>query len=305
MPILEPWGDPPMYPAKRPPIDASEERTAFRRAVLPGFFKALGIRALSGRDLSPADRIGTPLVMVVNDVFAREFFPGENPIGQLVVMPGGRNPTEYEIVGIVDSARTELVGEGPYASVYVSANQRPLNSVNILIRSTLPPETLTGAVQKLVAARDPEIPVDPLVSMENIVGESLTPQRVTTVTLTTFSVIALLLASLGLYGVLTHYVTQRTHEIGVRMALGADARRVVVHVLWRSALMVVPGLAAGLLVSLTGTKLIAQFLYGVPPTDPVTFAGVSVVLLVVAFAASAWPAWRAAHIEPMQALRGE
>jgi predicted permease len=305
MPFLEPWGDPPMYPAKRPPIDASEERTAFRRAVLPGFFKTLGIRALSGRDLSPDDRIGTPLVMVVNDVFAREFFPGENPIGQRVVMPGGRNPTEYEVVGIVDSARTELVGEGPYASVYVSANQRPLGTVNILIRSALPPEKLTGAVQKLVAARDPDIPVDPLARMEDIVGESLTPQRVTTVTLTTFSAIALLLASLGLYGVLTHYVTQRTHEIGVRMALGADARRVVALVLWRSALMVVPGLAAGLLVSLAGAKLVAQFLYSVPPTDPLTFAGVSLVLMLVAFTASAWPAWRAAHIDPMQALRTE
>jgi predicted permease len=305
MPILEPWGDPPMYPEKRPPIDASEERTAFRRAVLPGFFEALGIRALSGRDLSPGDRIGTPLVMVVNDVFAREFFPGENPIGQRVVMPGGRNPTEYEIVGVVDSARTELVGEGPYASVYVSANQRPLNNMNILIRSTLPPERLTEAVRKLVTVRDPDIPVDPLLRMEDIVGESLSPQRVTAVTLTTFSIIALLLASLGLYGVLTHYVTQRTHEIGVRMALGADAGHVVAHILRRSALMVLPGLATGLFASLTGTKFIAQFLYGVPPTDPLTFAGVSAVLLVVAFIASALPAWRAAQTDPLQALRTE
>jgi putative ABC transport system permease protein len=305
MPILEPWGDPPMYPAKRPPIDASEERTAFRRVVLPGFFTALGIRALSGRDLSPADRISTPLVMVVNDVFAREFFPGENPIGQRVVMPGGQSPTVYEIVGIVDSARTELVGDGPFASVYVSANQRPPGNINVLIRSTLPPERLAEAVRKLVDARDPEIPVDPLVRMDDIVAESLTPQRVTTVTLTTFSLIALLLASLGLYGVLTHYVAQRTQEIGVRMALGANAGRVVAHVLRRSVSMVLPGLAVGLLVSLASTKLIAQFLYGVPPADPVTFTVVSVLLLAVAFTASAWPAWRAGHIDPIQALRGE
>jgi hypothetical protein len=243
MPILKPWGDPPMYPGKRAPIDASEERAAFRRVVLPGFFTMLGIRSLSGRDLSPADRIGTPLVMVVNDVFALEFFPGENPIGQRVVMPGGLNPLEYEVVGIVDSARTELVGDGPYASVYVSANQRPLGNINVLIRSTLPPERLTEAVRKLVAARDPEIPVDPLVRMDDIVAESLTPQRVTTVTYITFSLIALLLASLGLYGV--------------------------------------------------------------PPADPLTFAVVSVLLLAVAFTASAWPAWRAGHIDPMQALRGK
>jgi putative ABC transport system permease protein len=305
MPILEPWSDPPMYAATRPPADASQERTAFRRWVPPGFFRTLGIRALSGRDLSPADRIGTPLVMVVNDVFVRAFFPGENPIGQRVVMAGGENPTGYEIVGVVDGARTELVGGGPFASVYISANQAPLGRLKILMRSTLPPSQLTETVRKLVAARNPDLPVDPLERMEDIVGQSLVPQRVTTVTLTTFSVLALLLSSLGLYGVLTHYVTQRTHEIGVRMALGAGAWCVVTHVLGRSALMVVPGLIAGLLASLGGTRLIARFLYGVPPTDAVTFVAVSVGLSLVALAASAWPAWRAARIDPVQALRGE
>ena len=305
MPILEPWGDPPMYPAKRPPTDASQEETAFMRWVPPGFFKALGIRALSGRDLSPADRAGTPRVIVVNDVFARGFFPGENPIGQRVVMPGGEQPRAFEIVGVVDSARTELVGGGPYPAVYASANQAPLQRMKILLRSTLPPRQITDAVRKLVAARNRDIPVDPLVRMDDIVGESLAPQRVTTVTLTTFSVLALLLSALGLYGVLAHYVTQRTHEIGVRMALGAGARRVMTHVLWRSALMVVPGLVVGLLASLAGTKLIAGFLYGIPAADPATFLAVSAGLALVAFAASAWPAWRAARIDPVTALRGE
>ena len=305
MPILEPWGDPPMHAAKRPPSDASQEQSALRRWVPPGFFRTMGIRSLSGRDLSPADRIGTPLVMVVNDVFVREFFPGENPIGQRVVMPGGSNTREYEIVGVVDSARTEVVGGGPYPSVYVSANQEPYQRLKILMRSSLPPQQLTEAVRRLVAARNPEIPVDPLERMEDIVGQSLTPQRVTTVTLTTFSVLALLLSALGLYGVLTHYVTERTHEIGVRVALGAAAGRVVAHVLRRSALMVVPGLIAGVAASLAGTRLIAGFLYGVPPTDPVTFAAVGTGLLLVALAASAWPAWRAARIDPVRALRGE
>jgi len=305
MPILEPWSDPPMYAAGRPPADSSQERTAFRRWVPPGFFRALGIHALSGRDLSPADRVGTPLVMVVNDVFVREFFPGENPIGQRVVMPGGQNPTEYEIVGVVDSARTELVGRGPFASVYISASQAPLGRMKILMRSALNPQQLTETVRKLVAARNPEIPVDPLERMEDIVGRSLAPQRVTTVTLTTFSVLALLLTSLGLYGVLAQHVTERTHEIGVRIALGAGAGQVVRHVLWRSALMVVPGLGAGLLASLAGTRLIARFLYGVPPTDPVTFAAVIAGLLLVAFAASVRPAARAARIDPARALRAE
>jgi uncharacterized membrane protein YqjE len=275
------------------------------RTVPPGFFRTLGIRAIAGRDLSPSDRIGSPLVLVVNDVFAREFFPGETPIGQRVVLPGGRNPREYEIVGVVDSARTEGVGGGPLASVYASADQAPLTSLRILIRSTLPASTLTEAVRARVAARNPEIPVDPLRQMEDIVGRSLAPQRVTTVTLATFAVLALLLAALGLHGALTHHVTQRTHEIGVRMALGAAAGSVVAHVLRRTACMVMPGLAVGLLASLAGTKLIARFLYGVPPTDPVTFAAVSAALALVACAASAWPVWRAVRVDPVRALRGE
>jgi predicted permease len=304
MPILEPWGDPPMYPATRPPTDSSQLRSALRRSVPPGFFRTMGIRHLSGRDLAPSDRIGTPPVMVVNDVFVREFFPLENPIGERVVMPGG-TPMEYEIVGVVDSARTELVGGGPYSSVYTSANQAPPQRLKVLMRSSLPPQQLTGAVRKVVAARNPEIPVDPLERLDDIVGQSLAPQRVTTVTLTTFSVLALLLSSLGLYGVLAHYVNERTHEIGVRVALGAGGGRVVRDVLRQSALMVVPGLVAGVAASLAGARLIARFLYGVPPTDPTTFVVVGAGLSLVALTASAWPAWQAATVDPVVALRLE
>jgi ABC-type antimicrobial peptide transport system permease subunit len=174
-----------------------------------------------------------------------------------------------------------------------------------MLRSRLAPGPLTDTIRALMAARDPDIPVDTLVSLDDIIGDALLSRRVTAITLTVFSVIALLLASLGLYGVLAYYVTQRTHEIGVRMALGAGKRDVLMHVLWRSALMVGPGLALGLIASVAGTRLIARFLYQVPPTDPVTFATVSLCLAAVAFAASAWPALRAARIDPMQALRGE
>ena len=306
MPILEPWSDPPVWPADHPPVDSSQERTALRRWVLPGFFGTLGIRQRSGRDLLPTDRIGTPRTMVVNDAFAREFFPGENPLGQRVMVANGPKPLDYLVVGVVDSARTEVVDQEPYPSVYLSANQAPLRMrANVLLRTTLAQDQLTRAVRRIVAARDPEIPVDPLVSMDAVIGNSLVPQRVTAVTLTAFSVIALLLASLGLYGVLTHYATERRHEIGVRMALGADARSVVTSVLRRSALMVVPGLAVGLVASLAGTRLVAGFLYGVPRTDPWTFAGVSAGLALVAAAASVVPAWRASRVDPVQALRGE
>ncbi len=304
-PILEPWSDPPVWAADHPPLDSSQERTAYRRWVTPGFFETLGIRVMAGRDLSTLDRIGTPRVAVINDAFARGFFPGEDALGKRVIVAGGPQPLDYLVVGVVSNARTEGVGDGANASVYLSANQRPLAEAKVLIRSTVAPEQLTRAVRKAVAARDSDIPVDALTRMDALIADSLVSERVTTVTLTAFSVLALLLAALGLYGVLTHYVAQKRHEIAVRMALGAVARQLVRHVLWRSARMVVPGLAVGVVASLAGSTLIREFLYGVQPTDPVTFASVTLALLLVALAASVWPAWRAARVDPLRALRGE
>ncbi|HSK11180.1 MAG TPA: FtsX-like permease family protein, partial [Vicinamibacterales bacterium] len=304
MPVLEPWEDPVIWPSDRPPVDQSQRASALRRFVMPGFFKTLGIPLLSGRDFSPDDRIGTRLVMVVNDTFARQFFPGEEAVGKRVAMTTP-DPVEYLIVGVVETARTEGVVGRPQPSVYVSAGQVPLRRVRALLRSTLPPEQLTRAVRAAVASRHAGIPVNPVVSVDSLLAGSLVSQRVTTGTLAAFSVLALLLAALGLYGVLTHYVAQRTHEIGVRMAIGASAGRVIADVLWRSALMVGPGLVAGILAALAATRLLTTFLHDVRPTDPLTFAAVTAILALVAFAASAWPAWRASRVDPVRALRGE
>jgi len=294
-----------MWAADHPPADSSQERTALARVVPPGYFKALGIPLRAGRDLSQADRMNTPRVMVINEVMARTLFPGENPLGKRVMVASDPAPLDWEVVGVVGDARIGAVGQEAYLTMYLPSDQVGLMDFNVLVRSRLAPEALTRAVQKLVAARDPNIAVGALVSMDSILGDSLLSRRVTAITLTAFSIIALLLASLGLYGVLAYYVTQRTHEIGVRMALGAGTRIVLGHVLSRSALMVVPGLVLGLLASVAGTRLIARFLYQVEPTDPLTFATLSVCLALVALASSVWPALRAARIDPVQALRRE
>jgi ABC-type antimicrobial peptide transport system permease subunit len=173
------------------------------------------------------------------------------------------------------------------------------------LRSGLPADLLTREVRRVVAAANADLPVAPVVSIESLVADALVPERVTTLTLGAFSLVALLLAALGLYGVLAHDVGQRTHEIGVRMALGAGAGRVMADVLRRSALMVGPGLVFGVLSALAGTTVIEKSLHGVRPTDAVTFASVVAVLALVAFAASAWPAWRASRTDPVRALRGE
>ena len=309
VPIRHPGSDPPAWPTKRPPADSSQQLTALRRIVTPGYFKTLGIPVLAGRDLSAADRVGAPLVTVVDEATARQFFPGENPIGQRLMvsaMPGkDPGPKEFEIVGIVGSARLNSVGRAPVATVYMSSHQFGMGRVNVMLRSSVSGGGLTRTISRLIAERHADIAVDPLVPMDAIVDAALLSPRLMAVTLGAFSSVALLLAALGLYGVLAFYVKQRGHELGVRMALGAGTGVILRQVLSRSAVMVGPGLVIGLLASLAGGRLMRQFLYEVEPTDAATYVGVSLGLAAVAFAASAWPALRAARVNPVEALRGE
>jgi putative ABC transport system permease protein len=274
--------------------------------VLPGYFETLRIPMLAGRDVADLDRMDAPRVLVVSELMARTLFPGQSAMGRRVMVNmDGASPIAFEVVGVVGDARINAMGRPARMAMYASFYQFPRMTMRFAVRTGLAPDVLGGTVRRVVAARDRNIPVENLSSMERFISDSLVSQRVTAITLTLFSTAAMLLASLGLYGVLTYYVTQRTHEIGVRMALGADRRAVMRHVLARSGGLVVPGLVLGVVVSLWGVRLIGRLLYDVPPTDPATFAIVSACLAVVAFAASALPAWRAARIDPMRVLRGE
>jgi len=306
VPVRDTAGDPPMWAAERPPIDSSQEQTAALRLVLPGYFETLRIPLVAGRGLAATDREGTPRVLVINQEMARTLFPGENPLGKKVMVATGTEPVALEVVGVAGDARIYGIGEPAPMTMYATAYQFPrAMGLNLVVRTSLDPQSLVGTVRRLVAARNPDVPVENLVGLDDLIGQSLAADRVIAITLSLFSAAALLLASLGLYGVLAYYVTRRTHEIGVRMALGANARSVLTHVLARSASMVIPGLALGLGASLAGSRLIERLLYDVTPTDPLSLAAATVSLAVVAFLASALPAWRAAGIDPVQALRGE
>jgi putative ABC transport system permease protein len=181
----------------------------------------------------------------------------------------------------------------------------PPVGLNLVARTELDPELLAETVRKLVAARDRDVALESLRPLEDTIADSLTPERVTTVTVTLFSAVALLLAALGLYGVLAFHVTQRTHEIGVRMALGAQTRDVLAQVLGRSGMMVLPGLALGVACALAGSRAIERLLFDVAPADLSSIAMATATLAIVALGASALPAWRAARVSPVQALRGE
>jgi putative ABC transport system permease protein len=190
-------------------------------------------------------------------------------------------------------------------TMYASFYQFPDYTLRFAIRTGQDPESIGQTVRRLVSARGSDIPADNLVSMEHLIGDSLAPQRVTAITLTLFSVVAVLLACIGLYGVLANSVAQRTHEIGVRVALGAEPEDVLLLVVRQGAVLALAGAVVGSGVAYWLTRLLANQLYGVTPTDPLTFASVVLLLLTVALLACYLPAHRAACLDPMAALRCE
>jgi putative ABC transport system permease protein len=306
LPIRNPGGNYGVWAADNPPAEASARPMAHRRTVLPGYFEALGIPLVDGRDIEPRDHANSRRVVVINELMARTLFEDRSAVGQRVMADfGGDEPVAFDVVGVVGDARVDAIGHRARPTMYMSYYQFAGGLMRFAVRTEVAPEVLTQTVRRLVAARDPDVPVEHLVSMEELIGQSVLPQRVTTTALTAFSAVALLLASIGLYGVLAFFVTQRTAEIGIRMSLGADTMAVVRLVLSRALAIVAAGLALGLAASLAGSRLLGQFLYDTEPTDAATFVAAGLCLGVVAMLASAVPAWRAAHVDPVRALRSE
>jgi len=305
VPLRDPAGDPYVWASGNAPTDPSQRQTALERIVTPGFFSIMRIPLVAGRDLSRSDRADAPPVMVINRLMARTLFPGQDPIGKHVVIGLGSTPTAYEVVGVVGDARIEAVAAAPRMTMYRPLYQRVRPWVGVMVRTNLDPAALTGTIRRLVESRDATIPFEALAPMERLAGDSLRPSREIAIMLGMFSLVALSLASLGLYGVLSYYVSQRTNEIGIRMALGADRALILHHVFLRSGVIVIPGLLLGIGASLAGARVLARLFPNLPSFDAATIVTAALVLTVVAAAASALPAWRAASIDPARAMRGE
>ena len=272
----------------------------------------MGIELIKGRVFTAEDTRDGPPVAVIDEVLARQHFQNEDPIGKRIGYAAPNTPS-YEIVGVVRHVEPySLDGQSPVAQFYTNFNQIPLQSlpssvrrINVLTRTEVEPLSLAPAVRAQVAALNKDQAVFNVRTMEQIVAQSVARRRFSMLLLTVFAVVALGLASLGIYGLMSYTVAQRTREIGVRMALGARARDVLHLVLGQGLRLTLIGMVVGLVGALALTRLMSSLLFGVSATDPVTFCAVAFLLAFVALLACWIPARRAMKVDPMIALRYE
>ena len=288
----------------RPALRTGEYNLAKYRPVSPGYFETIGIPLLRGRGFISADNEDAPLVVVINESMARRYWGQGNPVAERLQFGP---PIWRTVIGVVGDVRHEGLDAEARPELYVPFAQAPNNEARttIVVRTALDPIVVTTALRKTVSAIDPAVPLDQVETMEELVSASVGQPRFRTALLAVFSILALVIASIGVYGVMNYLVIQRTREFGIRLAVGATEGDVLRLVLGRAAALIVAGLCLGLLGSVVLARLIASLLYGVTPLDSLTFAAVSLLLSAVALFASYIPARRATRIDPTVALRYE
>jgi predicted permease len=276
---------------------------AFPRMVSDGYMVAMGIPLKAGRDFTEHDDPSSKPVIIVNESMARELWPGQNPIGQTVL---GACGDEREVVGMVGDVRHIALEQSSGSEMYIPMRQcGDLWSVNLVVRSTMSPGAIATNVRGALKPLDPNIAASEFRPLETLVDKAVSPRRFVVILLSGFSSFALILASLGIYAVISYSVSQRTHEFGIRMALGAAPRDLLRLVLGKGMILAAAGAAAGLVGALGLTRMMGSMLYNVPPNDFATFVAVGLVLASVALAANYVPARRATKVDPVVALRYE
>ena len=288
-------------------VPQGERPEARIRPVRPGYFKTLGMPLLKGRDVTDRDDGSAPGVVIINESFARAFFPDDDPLGHRLIRGSWWPdfPSEWEIIGVVADVKMDGLTQPTPWAMYYSHSQWPFLDMNLVVRTAGDPLALTAAIRDQVWALDADVPVENMQTLDEIRAGSVAPQRFQTMMLGIFAALALTLAAVGIYGVLAYSVAQRTSEIGVRISLGARGADVLRLVVGQGMKLALIGLTLGLLGALAVTRLIASLLFDVSATDPTTFASVAVMLTLVALAACTVPAWRASRVDPVIALRAE
>jgi putative ABC transport system permease protein len=276
-------------------------------AITPGYFQTMRIPVLQGRAFTEQDHAEALRVAIINQEMVRRYWPEGNPIGARITFGDPEDPdTEWmTVVGVVGDVRVTGLTDAPYPQIYTSYPQVALGSMVVALRTTRDPLSMAPIVRQAVHRLDPNLPVYDVKTMEQWLDEMIAQPRVGTALLGIFAAVALLLAAVGIYGLISYTVAQRTSEIGVRLALGAEPRDVLKLVVRQGMKPVLAGIGVGVVAAWIGTRLIRSLLFGVSATDPLTFAGVVLFLAAVALLASYLPARRATRVDPMIALRAE
>jgi len=274
--------------------------------VSPGYFHLLGIPLVHGRLFTDQDNENAPQVAIVNDAFARTWWPNDNPVGKRVKLSGLNAATSWTtVVGVIADARTESLEEADVPQIYECLLQGTDDELAIFLRGRLDPARIPEEARVAVQSINPDLPVFGAMTLPGVVSGALSQRRFSMEMVLIFALTALLLAALGIYGTISYLVSERTHEIGIRLALGAKRSEIMRMILRQGLALAIAGAALGLLGALIVSHLMAGLLYRVSPTDPLTFVGVTFVLTAVALAASYIPAMRAMRVDPLVALRYE
>jgi predicted permease len=293
-------------PAKEPFRDGRDPSVGIHW-ITPGLLDTLGMKLVRGRNITEQDRAGQPKVLLVSETAARRLWPNDNPVGKRMWAGQGSagSGDASEVVGVVSDVRYRAIGTAPVLDVYVPLAQSYQSRMRLFVRSTLDPSTLAPAIAREVRALDANLPLSELKTMDDRVADAMWRTRMGAWLLSAFAALALLLTAIGIFGVMAQAVTQRTAEIGIRMALGAQARDILGLILRRAVVVTAIGIAIGASSALLLTRLLAAFLYGVEPGDPATFVSVSVLLGGIALVAGYLPARRATRVDAIAALRAE
>jgi putative ABC transport system permease protein len=275
--------------------------------VSPDYFRTMEIPLLQGRLFTEADRADTPRVAIIDQKFAETYWPGDDPVGKRVKLSGNPDSTRpwLEIIGVVGHVKNLGVDQDSTVAIYRPHFQEPERYMTVLVKTSTPPETMAAAVRQEVARLDADQPVYRVRTLEQHVSNWMMPRRVSSVLLAIFSTIALVMAAVGIYGLMAYAVSRRTQEIGIRMAMGAKAQDILKLVMGETTRLAAMGVGIGLAAALLVTPLMASLLFGVRPRDPLTFVGIALVLSAVVLVAAVLPARRAARVEPLEALHYE
>jgi predicted permease len=270
-------------------------------AVSPDYFATLGVPRLLGRDFTPRDHFKAPRVGIVNEKFVQHYYPGRNPVGSHIKEVGN----DVEIVGVVANARYQGLRSEPQPLLYLAAGQTQTSGLKLLVRVDVPPEQIMPSLRAIVTSIDPQMPVYSIQTLETQVESGMSTERMLSYLSMLFAVLISLLAAIGLYGVISYAITQRTREIGIRFALGAQRAHVAQLFLRESLLLVAAGVLAGIPFAWMSMRVLGSLLYGVQSTETQTLAASIAVLATAGFLAIAAPLWRATRIQPTEALRHE